>query len=219
MWHICHDYSVWHHSTLAGHSLCCTILGLHLVYQGKRLFWPAQIFPLEIKLVSLFITEVSVCDKSSLWTILTLGHGEGPGMFIFPCCKVFSWTPVHPQHRWVLPKLEIRQWHAGLSHLDFLSAPAGLSICGFSSHFPVLPGELVSAVSPTLTTASLQANSLWPPLDFHFQCFLDRSKGRSLETSTLALPSHRVLTPSRSAAPTDRHLEWYLCPPTGRQNS
>lgn len=38
---------------------------------GEKVILTSSNFPLAIQLVFLFITEFAVCDKSSLWTILT----------------------------------------------------------------------------------------------------------------------------------------------------
>lgn len=100
---------------------------------------------------------------------------------------------------------------------------------GFSSLFRVLPGELdlygwfqlcprTPPPPPKLTVAkplspgqlSLATFRLpFPVLSGQ----VHRTVFRNLHPST---PSHRELTPSRSAAPADRHLKWYLCPRKGQ---
>lgn len=79
--------------------------------------------------------------------------------------------------------------------------------------------SLVSAVSPpTLTIAKLLSSGQLSLVTFRlpFPVFsgpIHRKVFRDpLPTST---PSRSALTPSRSAAPTDRHWEWYPCPPKG----
>lgn len=144
---ICSDHSsggIWDHTTLAGHSLYCTITGLGFVYQEKRLFWPVQIFPLEIKLVFFIyywifsLWQVKFMNNINLRTGRRHRHKHTPALkcslgllsvHSFLGCYL-SWGSGNDMLVWVI-------WA--------LSAPAGLSVCGFSSQFRVLPGELVSA--------------------------------------------------------------------------
>lgn len=160
MWCSCRDYSSedpWDHSALAGHSLCCTTVGLGFVYQEKRLLWPVQIFPLEIKLVFLFMIGflVKLMNNINLWTRRGHRRKHSPAItYSLGLPSIHSFLGCY------------RSWDLAMA---CWSASSGVSL----SSCRTFPGDLASAwfqlcllAHWQLPSLCLQVSSLWPPLDF-----------------------------------------------------
>lgn len=119
-----------------------------LVAQGFVLFMeekviPTKVFPLKSSLCFYFVTQFTACNKSNSLIILTsdIRHKSKYSIAI----AMSSWSPsfIHTLFLWLPGDLAVMVWpeSSGKAAVSFLSL-SGLSVCGFSSHPPVLFGGL-----------------------------------------------------------------------------
>lgn len=214
MWCICCDRSrgdIWDHPTLAGHSLCCTITGLGFVYQEKRLFWPVQIFPLEIKLVFFIyywifsLWQVKFMNNINLRTRRRHRHKHTPALKCsLGLLSTHSFLGCHLSWKW----LGWVSWALSQLLQDFPSVGSLLIFVSSLGNW-FQPGCLHTDNCQSPGQLSLAT------LRLPFLVFSGQIHGKVFRDPHSSAPSHKALTPSSSAALTDRHLEWYPWPPKG----